>query len=379
VDVVHSGKLIWVQTTNYETDTLSTYGEKIEQSEAAINELLHTEENMFRMEESSEIRRGHNDALIYNYPGISFYSSGENITTETWLGEMGICNWREYIFAGDALDTLLGVRYRVISENQIETNENAFSLIWSADESETKSDQKGLDSGEELNRMLTAASGIQKSVLEQQWVEWQEDSDTTYTAELTIDEGGSYYVAIEKNADGEYPWAELFVNGVRQGFYSGDYSPAIQLMGEFDSGETIYLEVRFSSDVTKCTVYRENDEVLQEMKTEQLLQKGTLSKTEHTFEMKLQGSISNGDGNDIVLSIPYDAGWKIQVDGETAQTYSAFGVFLGIQAEEGMHQITARFLPRGLFAGIGISIASCVLLIVMLYCQKKRRENHLYS
>ena len=371
-DVFHNGKLVWVQTIHYEADTVDTYGEKIASSQEAVDAVLTSDENLFRMEIAQERRRGYNDAMIYDYAGISFYSSAEDARTEDWLAKVGICNWREAVPSSAALDTMPGVRYRIDADNEIKTNESAFSLIWSADRKEAADAWGGADSALELNRILKAVSGVDEDVFQKEDAVWRQTDERTYAGSYMVEDDGPLYLAVERDSQGNTPYAEMYVNGERVGFYSSYYSPSLQLLGEYKEGDQLEIEVHFQESAAVCALYTEQRDILAEMKAAQDWRQGRLIKSESALRMTLKGQIEVRENEQIVLAIPYDTGWRVLVDGAPAQTSEAFGLFLGIEAGEGVHEIEAQFYPQGIFLGAGLSVLSVVLLVGILVRYRKR-------
>ena len=65
-------------------------------------------------------------------------------------------------------------------------------------------------------------------------------------------------------------------------------------------------------------------------------------------------------------SIPYDRGWRIQVDGKSVDTREIWEGLLAFPIQSGEHQIKMVYRPVGLIAGIGISIVSIIALVVWI-------------
>lgn len=363
-DVLHCGKIVWLQTTRYEDSTITTYREYVTNLSDIVEGQYDATEELVRLELKPEIRRSYNDAMVYNFPGISFYSSAEDTVVEEWLADMGICNWRETHDNGDAIDNLLGIRYRIgedISENPM-----AFPLIWSANATAMHKSWQGINAAEELNRIYGAVGQDIEMVLEKIDPAWTAQGEmTTWEATVVIQESGEYAVAVDMTADFKRPYTEIYVNDQRVGFYSHEDTPLYYHVGSYDAGEIVQLEVRFAEEVTDCHLYREESKVLFEVADEVASQNGHLYKSESTFLMKLYGGISSKENQDIIVSIPYNRGWKAMVDGIPCDTYRAFGVFMGIEVEPGVHTVEMVYYPPGLWLGVLFSGVSMLYIGVM--------------
>lgn len=75
----------------------------------------------------------------------------------------------------------------------------------------------------------------------------------------------------------------------------------------------------------------------------------------------------------MIISIPYDEGWSIQIDGKEVEYYYVNFGFIGFPIESGRHEVSMYFIPSGLKEGLILS-ASSLLLIVMYSILKKRNS-----
>ena len=65
------------------------------------------------------------------------------------------------------------------------------------------------------------------------------------------------------------------------------------------------------------------------------------------------------------LSIPYDRGWQITVDGVQTEPLKLYDTFLGIPLSAGEHKIVMKFMPEGLLPGAAISGVSLLILLLL--------------
>jgi len=71
-------------------------------------------------------------------------------------------------------------------------------------------------------------------------------------------------------------------------------------------------------------------------------------------------------GGYLVLLDSFDGGWKAYVDGARAEVVRADGVFRAVRLPAGRHEVRFGFVPRGLFVGGAISLATLAVLGVAL-------------
>lgn len=76
----------------------------------------------------------------------------------------------------------------------------------------------------------------------------------------------------------------------------------------------------------------------------------------------------------MIMSIPFDKGWNILVDGDAVKYYNCNGGFIGFAVEQGVHEISMSFIPRGFKLGLIISVMGTLNFLFMLIklCFKKK-------
>jgi hypothetical protein len=73
----------------------------------------------------------------------------------------------------------------------------------------------------------------------------------------------------------------------------------------------------------------------------------------------------------IVIPTNWDPGWSAQVDGESAPVIRANYTFQAVPVRAGQHQLHLTYMPRGLSAGLAISM---VTIVVALSIVVRRRQ-----
>ena len=94
----------------------------------------------------------------------------------------------------------------------------------------------------------------------------------------------------------------------------------------------------------------------------------------------LKGTINVQDDGVFVTSVPYEAGWKLKVDGHTREINELIsGAWISTSLSAGEHQIELSFRPPGLIAGLLITLASIGLLIAAEWWRRRRMLRKLQS
>ena len=99
----------------------------------------------------------------------------------------------------------------------------------------------------------------------------------------------------------------------------------------------------------------------------EILSAGGISLTvakEHRFE----GTLTAAEGfTTVQTTIPYDAGWRIYVDGERVEGYETLGAMLAFDlTEAGMHEITLRYCPSLYVLGLITTIVCFLIALAVL-------------
>lgn len=151
-------------------------------------------------------------------------------------------------------------------------------------------------------------------------------------------------------------------------------------LGEMDSGTEFtvtieYKEGKGGSVVSHvCTM---DEAVWQD--AYKMLSAGMLDVTDYG-DSCLKGTINVQEDGVFVTSVPYEAGWKLKVDGHTREINELIGgAWISTSLSAGEHQIELSFRPPGLIAGLLITLASIGLLIAAEWWRRRRMLRKLQS
>lgn len=88
----------------------------------------------------------------------------------------------------------------------------------------------------------------------------------------------------------------------------------------------------------------------------------------------IEGTIEVLEDGLFFLSIPYDPGWTLYVDGVKTEYYKFKEAFLSCDLTPGTHQIRLTYRPDGFIPGLMITLAALALLILFLIFRKRLAE-----
>lgn len=81
----------------------------------------------------------------------------------------------------------------------------------------------------------------------------------------------------------------------------------------------------------------------------------------------VKGQVSLQEGSSYLFtSIPYEEGWQVKVDGQAVEPIKVWDALLAVPMKSGRHQVEMVYYPKGFFIGIGLSIFSLALFIYLL-------------
>lgn len=83
----------------------------------------------------------------------------------------------------------------------------------------------------------------------------------------------------------------------------------------------------------------------------------------------LFGTVECDADSFMVITLPYDEGWNVQVNNQPVKIYKAGGGMIGIPVNEGINSIEMYFVPVGLKTGILMSTAGVILFAILCFYQ----------
>lgn len=95
----------------------------------------------------------------------------------------------------------------------------------------------------------------------------------------------------------------------------------------------------------------------------------------HFGSDQITGEIEVKKSEILFFSIPFDTGWKIEIDDKESEKILVFNGLTGVLVPEGKHQIHLNYTPPFKLMGKWISISSCILLLVILFYDSRKIKN----
>ena len=222
-----------------------------------------------------------------------------------------------------------------------------------------------VDSGIRLQNQMVHELGIMEQLFEKQKVENVKD-DVHFTAP----EDGIYYGIVTATGTTKI---KRFGGGKEQFKYQDLKKGSVLYLGDLKAGSMITLsngDEKDESPKILVDVYRMNEEVLAEAIG--ILSQNALTEVSYD-STSIKGRISLTEAGRLILSVPYEKGWKVRVNGEKVEPELFGDTFMAFDLEPGEYELELKYVPYGLPAGIAVSILSVLVFAgIMVYGKKIR-------
>lgn len=340
-----------------------------------------------------------NEGLALGYNQLSSYSSANNPQAIALLNSLGYSSVGEFStrYAEPilAVDALLGVKYAIpenapagyvsAKTNQADSTsavyENPYALsIGVAASSEIQNSTLKIGNPfEKQNDLYSKILGQEVKLYTKIKATNTENSDSLKQWSVTVPASSIGYLYINKDAIAGSYWpvaltidqrtivneAWRFDNNIRQIADASDapsqHTVSIGVAKGYtdmpQDNEPVFYALNL--DVFK--------QIINELKTSEFMPK--------VFEDgRIEGEYTAKDDGNLLLSVPYDKGWSVTVNGTAAELAPAADKGLScLSVQKGANKIVMSYRTPGAFAGLAVSLATAVALITAGYSPDTRK------
>ena len=430
--VVVCGELIcngWVLMRQFNKDVLyskySNYNSYIQTLRPVVDVIEEYDQGFYRTEKTEH--RKYNDNLALGIFGVSNSTStlnadGVNLLTD--MGYVGRSHYTHHKGENPVGSSLLGIKYLISKKSaskisassvlaqryeqiyadekyEVYKNPYALSLAYAVDKAIYDFDSDNFSTsfetlnamvGEMLGRVETpqifkevsdfsvSTTRCSKSRTSRSTVYIPKDKENggRVIFNMVADKAGEYYFQPRCEAATE---VKMYVNNEYYGTYLGTKNSNMVCLGYFEFGESIQIELRITKslyvlDDAPVLWYFDEEEYTSAF--EELSQNPQFIIDEEFSQTKLTGTMATEEeGTTVLMTVPYDKGWKIYVDGERVETNEAMNSLLGFEiSSAGEHSIVMKYSPDIYKPGAAISFVAIVIFALTVYFihLKLRRE-----
>lgn len=340
-----------------------------------------------------------NEGLALGYNQLSSYSSANNPQAIALLNSLGYSSVGEFStrYAEPilAVDALLGVKYAIpenapagyvsAKTNQADStsavyeNPYALSIGVAASSDIQNSTLKIGNPFEKQNDLYSKILGRKVKLYTKIEATSTENSDSLKQWSVTVPASSIGYLYINKDATAGSYWpvaltidqrtieneAWRFDNNIRQIADASDapsqHTVSIGVAEGYtdmpQNNEPVFYALNL--DVFK--------QIINELKTSEFIPT--------VFEDgRIEGEYTAKDDGNLLLSVPYDEGWNVTVNGTTAELTPAADKGLScLSVQKGTNKIVMSYRTPGAFAGLTVSLATAVTLVTAgLFARHKK-------
>ena len=327
-----------------------------------------------------------NDGDLYNF----FYENGGSLTYTTVIYDFNKL---------PILDSLFGIKY-VFSKDELEdplydyydkfkvTKYNSFKKIYEKkyiniyknndalslgylidkDYESTYKNYKKTNSFENINSLVSALTGIDDKVLKPLDKEYL--GDNTYKFSVNTDSDYLYFTTDYKVAINWTVYDTIYINDNYVDSLDSENIGTVKIKNDYKNTDiTLRLENASTNEEDNSALYYLDYDVYE--KAMAILKEKQLEDVEIKGN-KVSGKISTEEDSTLFLSIPFDKGWNVYVDGKKVDYKKAVS-FIAVDLEKGEHEIKLVYYSEGLFLGVGVSILSIGILTIYIIKSRKRK------
>lgn len=344
-------------------------------------ELLSDIEGFCRVNSMESTDRTLNDALSFDYNGISHYSSFYLSSVNTWLKSYGLAQtyfWSSGYGSTPLTDVFLGIKY-VVSDSEpapgydrlggaggmaLYKNPNFSSIAFFVPEESALPMFSGR-AMENQNSLFHCLTGLENDVFRP--ISTFEEVIDEFTHISFVSDGHPVYCYFANQSNS----AAFYVNGIFHGYLFTGETDCIQYIGSFPQGETIVLDLYTNGAVSDYEICSFDSALFNEGTN--IMAERAMQITNHTDYGRVVGAV-NGDTDGILIaSIPYANGWSAYVDGEKTSVSTILNTFMAIPLNAGIHEVKLQYMPPGVMSGGVISALSILVIIVVCFRSRKQK------
>ncbi len=88
----------------------------------------------------------------------------------------------------------------------------------------------------------------------------------------------------------------------------------------------------------------------------------------------ISGEITLAEGGRLILSVPYEKGWTVMVDGVETEPALFGGTLMALDLPAGYHTIEMHYVPYGQNLGIVVSVVSIAVFVIIVVWGRRARK-----
>lgn len=378
----------------------------------AVDYVKKLDDGFYRMEKT--FWHDMNDPMFFSYNGLSHFSSSQQKHVLGLLEKMGLKNDRNicvYYRTGSTagVDSLFGVKY-VLSETDMEAvkgyekltdldgigiyeNPSALPIAFLSQAEVLDVNMEQRDYFCLHNAIWSAVSGEAAPVLhpvtdyavtlenleyytiangDTRFVRADMEKPASICFEIPIDRELPLYFFFHANGAQD---ADVYINGISNGTYFHELRWDMTNVGTYSVGQTVQIRLELLTEqiaLGDALFYYEDLQALGSHAD--AIRSDPVNLVQHSGS-HLSGSFEAGEDQLLLLTVPYDTGWKLYIDGRRTEFIPVLDALMAVPVSAGSHTLEMRYIPRGGIMGCGLTAAALVAMAVWIALDKRRQAN----
>ena len=404
---LNASHILSINTAYERSNTVQDYSTYYNTNKPVIDRIMKEDNGFYRIEKTYS--RTPNDPMLLNYNGITHYSSTLSNNVMTFLQKTGFRRYPPYrilYWEGSdiAMDSLLGIKYLVsdwniakpykpvFTENQYTVYENPYALpvMFTASKDILDIDLSREKAGFELqNKIFSALVGediaiyrkadvsgpvysklIPQTDMKNHCFYSNEENNGSLSWNINLDDENTLYAFFPSDI---LKQTSLSLNDRPIGYYYDNFSYHILSLGSFDYGSSQVLKMTPMDNsicINEAQFYYENLSILDHAVS---ILCGDESELHKITSSHLKGTFTVSSEKALFISIPYNNGWTLKIDGKKCPITKVFDTFMALPIPVGTHSVELIYRPVGLVSGFTIFLLS----VIFIACYMKKAADNI--
>lgn len=315
----------------------------------------------------------YNDALLFNYRGISEYNSTINDTTRRTLNSLGLFSKNVRRISAQGLnpvtEMLLGVKYNVSPSNRLTQNTSYVGMGFPTSKSLTTIQLHPTDKFTNLEKILVSINKgeapyfypVRKTRV-QLVRNKSKQTNYRYHLQMTVNTTGPLYLNARLRGTN---YTTITVNGkhIASPKVTANRFRFLDRLGSYTKGTKLSVALTSTIPYPKALQF----ESMNQWKFKKLV----ASLQFPGYVPKIQGNQISGDiianrhQRSAFLSIPFDKGWQIKLNGQPTAPGKVLNGLMAVPIKSGLNYIVLTYHTPGLTIGSIFSILGLVSFICL--------------
>ena len=225
---------------------------------------------------------------------------------------------------------------------------------------------------EKISEYLNQNDGELDDFINVKYNEKETDNDNPY---LLINSFGDIGMALPRVEIGEKPY-NYFINDLNLQVQSlKDKITNNNIDLKFIIGSHYITQEDYISIFKEINTYVVNEKLdILEKYYEEIIKNSI--ELEKITSSHLKGKIDvNSDNKLVFMTVPYDEGWQIKINGKPRKAIKAFNSMIAIPIYSGETELEMKYVPKGLTQGLIITIISIIILFFSIIINYKKNKD----